>query len=194
MKSNKIRIVCAGEMMRRTEQIIPYERETKRHGEEQITKLRESLRAFGFVRPLLIDEADRLVYGSGVLAAAKAEGMAEVPCNVAHGLTEAQRRGYTQADNRLSELGTWDEESLRAELADLAGLGLDLEIMGFSADDLGLQDQEEEAEDKAAEKSGDNFHYKEQYGVIVMCADEAQQQEVYEDLTARGYECKVVAT
>lgn len=192
-KSNQIRIVCKGEVMRSPEEITPYGPEARRHREEQVERLRESLRAYGFVRPLLIDGEDRLVCGRAVLLAARAEGMDRVPCNVVKGLTDEQRRGYILADDRLAELSEWDREVLGAELADLAALGVDIGLIGFGAEDLevpGLEDGEEEA--PSQEEA--HFRYQEQYGVIVLCTDEGQQQTVYEDLTAQGYACKVVAT
>lgn len=191
-KQKEIKIVCTGEVLRAPENITPYSTQARRHGEDQVNRLRESLREYGFVRPLLIDGEDRLVCGRAVLLAAQAEGMDRVPCNVVRGLTEEQRRGYILADDRLAELSEWDREALGAELAGLADLGVDIGLIGFGAEDLevpGLEDREEAPSQEEA-----HFRYQEQYGVIVICADEGQQQTVYEDLTAQGYACKVVAT
>ena len=85
-------------------EIVPYEHNSKPHSESQIGQLRESLRIMGFVRPLLLDGERRLIAGHGVLLAAQAEGMEEVPCVVVSGLTETQRRAYVHLDNLLGEM------------------------------------------------------------------------------------------
>lgn len=132
----EIRITGREWVMRPIDSVVPYARNAKVHGGEQIAKLRASLREFGFVRPLLIDEAGNLLAGHGTLEAARAEGMAEVPCVVASGLTDAQRRAYILADNRLAELAPWDNDTLSLELGELEGDGFDLEVSGFNLEDL----------------------------------------------------------
>ena len=87
--------------------LIPYAHNARTHSPEQLMRLRESLRAFGFVQPILIDEERNVLAGHGRLAAARAEGMRQVPCVVVTGLTEAERRAYILADNRLAELAGW---------------------------------------------------------------------------------------
>lgn len=115
--------------------IRPYERNAKIHGPEQIGRLRESLRQFGFVRPLLVDGELRLIAGHGMLAAAQAEGMDRVPVVVVEGLTEAQRRAYVHSDNRLAELAPWDEAMLALEIPELEDLGLDMAALGLCLDE-----------------------------------------------------------
>ena len=100
--------------------IIPYVNNARTHSSEQIKKLRASLREFGFVNPLLIDKDYGLIAGHGRLMAAEAEGLDKVPCVFVEHLTDAQKRAYILADNRLAEMAGWDEEILRAELDALA--------------------------------------------------------------------------
>ena len=118
--------------MRPIEDLIPYAQNARTHSAEQIEKLRRSLREFGFLSPLLIDAVGNVIAGHGRLMAAAAEGMAEVPCVVADGLTDAQRRAYILADNRLCELGGWDADLLKAELDDLDISGFDVTLSGFA--------------------------------------------------------------
>ena len=118
------------------EKLIPYERNARTHSPEQITKLRESLREFGFVNPVLIDGQNRVIAGHGRLEAAKAEGLTEAPCVVVEHLTDAQRRAYVLADNRLAEMAGWDESLLALELGELQALGFDVQIAGFEAADI----------------------------------------------------------
>lgn len=100
----------------RIDELIPYENNAKIHGEEQIKQLRRSLREFGFVSPVLIDEDKNLIAGHGRVEAARAEGMTEVPYVLVSDLTDAQRRAYIIADNRLAETGEWDAARLKFEM------------------------------------------------------------------------------
>lgn len=111
--------------------IQPYDHNAKIHGPEQVERLRASLRQFGFVRPLLVDDRLRLIAGHGMLEAAKAEGLEQAPCVVVSGLTDAQRRAYVHADNKLAELAVWDEAMLALELPELDALGIDMSNFGF---------------------------------------------------------------
>ena len=114
--------------------LIPYARNSRTHSKEQILQLRSSLREFGFVNPVIVDKDLNIIAGHGRVAAAKAEGLTEVPCVFAEHLTDAQKRAYILADNRLALNAGWDEELLALEFAELKDLGFDLELTGF---DLG---------------------------------------------------------
>ena len=116
----------------RIDDLIPYENNAKIHGPDQIEQLRRSLRQFGFVSPVLIDEDKNLIAGHGRVEAARAEGMTEVPYVTVSDLTEAQRRAYIIADNRLTEAGVWDAGRLKLELQELQALKFDTELTGFT--------------------------------------------------------------
>lgn len=116
----------------RIDELIPYENNAKIHGPDQIEQLRRSLRQFGFVSPVLIDEDKNLIAGHGRVEAARAEGMTEVPYVTVSDLTEAQRRAYIIADNRLTEAGVWDAGRLKLELQELQALKFDTELTGFT--------------------------------------------------------------
>jgi len=117
-------------------EIVPYEHNSKPHSESQIGQLRESLRIMGFVRPLLLDGERRLIAGHGVLLAAQAEGMEEVPCVVVSGLTETQRRAYVHLDNLLGEMTHTDAGQLAMDAPMLEELGLELDALGVRLPDL----------------------------------------------------------
>lgn len=138
MQQDKIKIRGQSWTMRPIETITPYAKNAKIHSAQQIARLRDSLREFGFVRPLLIDGDGNLLSGHGTLEAARAEGMVQVPCVLVDGLTEAQRRAYIHADNKLSELSSWDEMLLDLELQELTDLGIDMTALGFELGDLGV--------------------------------------------------------
>ena len=113
------------------EELVPYANNAKRHSAAQISQIRASLREFGFVAPVLIDENCNIIAGHGRVEAARAEGMQTVPCVVTTGLTEAQRKAYILADNRLTEVGEWDSAMLEIELKGLTDMGFDTKLTGF---------------------------------------------------------------
>ncbi|MCL2107038.1 MAG: site-specific DNA-methyltransferase [Oscillospiraceae bacterium] len=118
------------------DRLIPYARNARTHSKEQITQLRASLREFGFVNPIICDKDYNIIAGHGRILAAKAEGMAEVPCVFVEHLTEAQKRAYILADNRLALSAGWDEELLALEFGELQDLGFDLQLTGFDAAEI----------------------------------------------------------
>lgn len=120
----------------RIDELIPYENNAKIHGPEQIEQLRRSLREFGFVSPVLIDEDKNLIAGHGRVEAARAEGMTEVPYVTVSELSEAQRRAYIIADNRLTETGEWDAARLKFEMEELNSLSFDTALTGFTMDEI----------------------------------------------------------
>lgn len=111
--------------------IKPSPRNVRLHSERQIDQIRQSLRDYGWTTPVLVDEDGQLIAGHGRLEAAKREGITEVPVAVASGWTEAQRRAYALADNKIALNSTWDEAALGIELGELSGLGVDLGTLGF---------------------------------------------------------------
>jgi DNA modification methylase len=115
---------------------VPYARNARTHSKEQIAQLRASIREFGFLIPCLVDGKYNIIAGHGRVLAAREEGIAEVPCVFAEHLTDAQKRAYILADNRLALNAGWDEEMLSVELADLQGADFDLSLLGFDDAEL----------------------------------------------------------
>jgi DNA modification methylase len=132
--------------------LVPYANNARTHNKEQILKLRSSLREFGFVNPVIIDREYNVLAGHGRIEAAKAENISEVPCVFADHLTEAQKKAYILADNRMAldagwdeELladnrmaldAGWDEELLAVEMEELQNLGFDLGLTGFDETEI----------------------------------------------------------
>ena len=114
------------------DKLIPYARNARTHNKEQIKQLRASLREFGFVNPCIIDKDYNIIAGHGRVMAAKEEGISEIPCVFAEHLTDAQKRAYILADNRLALNAGWDDEMLSVELSDLQANAFDLSLLGFS--------------------------------------------------------------
>ena len=116
--------------------LVPYVNNARTHSPEQITKLRSSLREFGFINPVIIDRDFNVIAGHGRILAAKEEGITEVPCVFADHLTEAQKKAYIIADNRMAMDAGWDEELLRVEIESLQGMDFDPLLTGFDEKEL----------------------------------------------------------
>ncbi len=118
------------------DKLVPYARNARTHSKEQILQLRASLREFGFVNPVIVDKDLNIIAGHGRILAAKEEGITEVPCVFAEHLTEAQKRAYIIADNRLAMNAGWDMEMLSVEISELQGADFDLSVLGFDEAEL----------------------------------------------------------
>ena len=116
--------------------LVPYVNNARTHSPEQLTKLRSSLREFGFINPVIIDRDFNVIVGHGRIAAAKEEGITEVPCVFVDYLTEAQKKAYILADNRMALDAGWDEELLRIEIESLQGADFDVSLTGFGEDEI----------------------------------------------------------
>lgn len=126
------------------DELIPYARNSRTHSPEQVDKIAASIREFGFLNPVIIDGENGIIAGHGRIMAAKKLGMETVPIIEASHLTDAQRRAYVIADNRLAEVGSeWDDEMLRVEFAELEALGFDLELTGFDLGEIEALDFDE---------------------------------------------------
>ena len=119
-----------------TEKLIPYVNNARTHSAEQINKLRSSLREFGFINPVIIDRGFNVIAGHGRIEAAKAEGIPEVPCVFADYLTDAQKKAYILADNRMAMDAGWDEELLRVEIEALQAESFDVGLTGFDESEI----------------------------------------------------------
>nr|DAK28223.1 MAG TPA: adenine specific DNA methyltransferase [Caudoviricetes sp.] len=119
-----------------TSKLIPYVNNARTHSQEQVNKLRGSLREFGFINPVIIDSDFNVIAGHGRLMAAKEEGIEEVPCVLVDYLTEAQKKAYILADNRYAQDAGWDEEMLKLEIEALEGMDFDVSLTGFNEDEI----------------------------------------------------------
>ena len=172
------------------DKLIPYVNNARTHSKEQITKLHSSLREFGFINPIIIDENFNVIAGHGRICAAKEEGIKEVPCVFADHLTEAQKKAYIIADNRMAEDSGWDEELLKVEMEALQDMGFDLSMTGFDESELadlfgddteGEEDNfdvEAELEKPCISQTGDVWHIGNH---TVVCGD-STNPEVYNTL------------
>ena len=167
--------------------LVPYVNNARTHSKEQITKLRSSLREFGFVNPVIIDREFNVIAGHGRVLAAKEEHIDQVPCVFVDHLTEAQKKAYILADNRFALDAGWDEDMLRVEMEALQGMDFDVSLTGFdeaeiadllSADDEAQEDDFDVDADLQAEpfvKAGDLWLLDKHR---LLCADSTKPEDV----------------
>ena len=167
--------------------LIPYARNSRTHSDEQVAKIAASIKEFGFLNPVIIDGDNGIIAGHGRVMAAQKLGMTELPVVEASHLTEAQRRAYVIADNRLALDAGWDDEMLRVEFAELEELGFDLDLTGFDVDELAILFDNAEQEEPTIE----NNDYVESFSIIVECKDEDEQEKIFNKLDSEGYKCRV---
>jgi DNA modification methylase len=126
--------------------ITPYARNSRTHSDEQVAQIAASIKEWGFTTPILIDTHGEIIAGHGRLLAAQRLGLEEVPTMTAKGWSEAQKRAYVIADNKLALNAGWNDEMLKIELDGLKNLDFDLDLVGFSDDELAKLLQEPEKE------------------------------------------------
>lgn len=116
--------------------ITPYARNSRTHSDEQVAQVAASIKEFGWTNPILVDETGTIIAGHGRLMAAQRLGYTEVPTITLENLTEAQKRAYVIADNKLALNAGWDEEMLAVEIEELLDQGYDTDLLGFEADEI----------------------------------------------------------
>jgi DNA modification methylase len=116
--------------------LIPFAKNSRTHDDAQVAQIAASIREFGFTNPVLIDETNGIIAGHGRVMAARKLKLAEVPCIRLSHLSDAQKRAYVIADNKLALNAGWDEAMLKLELADLKALDFDLDLTGFNTAEI----------------------------------------------------------
>jgi len=119
-----------------TADLIPYARNARTHSETQVAQIAGSIQEFGFCNPVLIDADNGIIAGHGRVLAAQRLKLEAVPCLRLSHLTDAQKRAYVLADNRIALSSGWDEEMLANELSDLHADEFDMSLLGFDVDEL----------------------------------------------------------
>lgn len=141
--------------------LIPYENNAKIHEEKQVDIIARSIEEYGFINPLLIDKDFNVIAGHGRIMAAKKLGLEKVPCIFVEGLSDAQRRAYILADNRIAELAHWDYDIAFEEIESLDSLGFDIELTGFEIPRVSGEDFFERRERFDQSTEGESEEYKE---------------------------------
>lgn len=169
---------------RNIRELKPYKKNAKKHPKEQIERIANSIKEFGFTQPVIIDKNNCVVAGHGRILGAKKAGLKQVPTVMLEDLTEEQIKAYRLADNKLNE-SDWDWNLADEELTELLESDVDMSLFGF--DDI-MSDEEQEKKKKV------EFEIKEKYEVHIICKDEKQMEEVYNKTKGLGIECKLVST
>ena len=183
------------------DRLVPYANNARTHSPEQIAKLRSSIREFGFINPVIVDRELNIIAGHGRVAAARAENIDKVPCVYADHLTEAQKKAYILADNRMALDAGWDEELLRVELESLQAEDFDLSLTGFDEKEIAdffreENDVEDDDFDLAAALEKASFAKRGDVWVVgrhrLVCGDATDPGDV--DLLMNGKRANLVLT
>lgn len=172
---NKLQIVY-----KNVDDLIPYARNAKIHDENNINLIAGSIKSFGFNNPVLLDGENGIIAGHGRVLASKKLGIKQIPTIELQGLSDAEKRAYIIADNRLTEKSEWDKEILSLELQDLNELGIDLNSIGFDENDINKMIGTPESD------TSEEVAYKEQLNIVVECSSEEEQEKLYNEFSERG--------
>ncbi len=168
------------------EKLVPYAKNSRTHSEEQIAQIAASIKEWGFTTAVLVDEGGGIIAGHGRLMAARRLGMDAVPVMVAKGWSEAQKRAYVIADNKLALNAGWDNELLALELSELGDLGFDVELTGFD-----LQEITSLIDAPSDDPQLEEQFYSEVFNIIIECKDESEQEKIFNRLDSEGYKCRI---
>lgn len=164
-------------------ELKPYENNSRTHDESQIKQICESIKEYGWTNPVLIDEKGIIIAGNGRVEAGKKLDIKEVPCIVLSGLTEAQKKAYVIADNKMALNAGWNEELLKTELEKLKELDFDLELTGFSKKELDkMFDEINESNPYTAKTEIPQYEIKGEMPEIYELIEEEKVNQLIEDI------------
>lgn len=171
--------------------LIPYVNNARTHSDEQILQVASSIKEFGFTNPILIDEEGGIIAGHGRLMAAKKLNLTEVPTITLTNLTEAQKKAYVIADNKLALNADWDINLLKIEFNRLEDMNFDLSLTGF--DDFELKQFEDDIDDidEMEQNVGDAVD-ETKYLLLVEYDSERQLEEAFNEAQKKGFKCKII--
>ena len=160
-----------------------YAKNSRKHSPEQIRRIENSIKEFGFLNPILIDKDNTIIAGHARVLAAKNLGLKEIRFLRVEHLTKTQKQAYVIADNRLAELSEWNYEILELELNDLLSDDFNIELTGF--DDLSMFEKEVEKEIKEVADEQKNL-------LLVECSTEIELSALFREMNERGLICKIM--
>jgi len=145
--------------------LTPYARNSRTHSDEQVAQISASIKEWGFTTPVLIDPDGGIIAGHGRLMAAQRLGLEDVPCIIAEGWTEAQKKAYVIADNKLALNAGWDNEMLAVEFGELKELDFDLSLTGFGDEELQAFEMFDEDLPGEGENEGSTASLADKFGI-----------------------------
>ena len=150
---------------RKVADLIPYARNSRTHSDEQVGQIAASIKEFGFTSPILVDGESGIIAGHGRIMAAQKLGIVDVPCMVADGWTDAQKKAYIIADNKLALNAGWDDAMLKIELGELGDLDFDLSLTGFSDEELTAFEMADEPLPGEGDNEGSTASLADKFGI-----------------------------
>lgn len=165
--------------------LIPYVNNTRTHDEKQVNQIASSIKEWGFTNPILVDEQNGIIAGHGRLMAAQKLKIENVPTITLKDLTEAQKKAYIIADNKLALNAGWNNELLMLEIENLKELDFNIELLGFSEEELKFEEEKKEEKELVEEE------YKETFQILIECENEEEQEKIYNKLTEEGIKCRI---
>lgn len=150
---------------RKVSDLTPYARNSRTHSDDQVAQIAASIKEWGFTTPVLIDPDGGIIAGHGRVMAAQRLGLEDVPCIIAEGWSEAQKRAYVIADNKLALNAGWDNEMLAVEMAELKDLDFDLDLIGFDSDELQAFEMAEEELPGEGDNEGSTASLADKFGI-----------------------------
>lgn len=166
--------------------LVPYARNARTHSSKQIGQIAASIREFGFTNPVLIDTEGGIIAGHGRVLAAQRLGIDNISTIQLSHLSDAQRRAYMLADNRLALNASWDDDLLRLELGELRDVIDDIELTGFNKKEI------ERLFDAVEIKQAPPELGEMEYRIVVDCTDEEQQRDLLERFEREGLQCRAL--
>lgn len=167
------------------DKLIPSARNSRTHSAEQVAQLAASMVEWGWTNPVLVDEAGTIIAGHGRVLAAQKLGWAEAPVMIAEGWTDAQKRAYMIADNRLALNAGWDVQILAVELDELRDAEFNIGLLGFERAELNDLIGTPNTPPPPPELTP-------QFALIVQCADEKTQLSLIQRLESEGFTCRAL--
>jgi hypothetical protein len=172
------------------EDLIPFAKNSRTHSDSQVAQIAGSIREFGFTNPILIDEQNGIIAGHGRLLAARKLNLEEVPCIRLEGLSDAQKRAYVIADNKIALNAGWDEKLLALELRELGDLGFDTDKTGFTSEEiaeLSVDDIEDSTEEPYTRKiETPKYEPKNEKPDLVDLCNREKTQKLIDDIKSSG--------
>lgn len=167
---------------RKISSIIPYARNSRTHSDEQIAQIAASINEWGFTTPILIDESGEVIAGHGRLLAAQRLGLEEVPTMTAAGWSDAQKKAYVIADNKLALNAGWDDEILKIEMQELGDLNFDLTLTGFGIDEMAFLFDGGESDPKQSEQElSENYSRKIEAPIYEPTGEKPKVADLYDE-------------
>ena len=167
--------------------LVPYARNARTHSPEQVDQIAASIKEWGWTTPVLVDEDGQIIAGHGRVMAARKLGIEEVPVMIARGWSEAQRRAYVLADNKIALNSGWDMDLLKVELQDIGEMRFDLDKIGFSVGEMAAFFDEPILENKPIK---DVINHENQ--MLLTFENEQKLQEWFDRAESEGIECKLL--